>query len=136
MSVSDGITFTPWPHPVMPGFSLPALEAAKCAAKQGDEVFERVHAALYAAYFTHSVNIADPAVLSRVVAEAGADLGRFNADLATGFAREAVIADYETAVSEHGVRAIPTVVVPATGRALVGLVDLPTYRAAFEDAAG
>jgi predicted DsbA family dithiol-disulfide isomerase len=118
MSIEDGITFTPWPHPVMPGHSLPALEAAKCAAKQGDDVFERVHRALYAAYFTHSLNIAD------------------RADLDAGFAREAVAADYEAAVTEHGVRAIPTVVFPETGRALVGLVDLATYRAAVEDAAG
>jgi predicted DsbA family dithiol-disulfide isomerase len=136
MAASDGITFTPWPHPVMPGFSLPALEAAKCAAKQGDEVFEAVHRALFEAYFTRSLNIADPAVLARVVADAGADLTRFEADLATGFAREAVVADYEAAVSEHGVRAIPTVVVPDTGRVLVGLVDLAAYRAAVEDAAG
>ena len=136
MSIGDGITFTPWPHPTMPGFSLPALEAAKCAAKQSDEVFERVHRALYAAYFTRSLDISDAAVLAGLVAEAGGDLARFNADLGTGFAREAVVADYEAAVTEHGVRAIPTVVVPETGRALVGLVDLATYRAAFEDAAG
>ena len=136
MSADDGIVFTPWPHPVMPGHSLPALEAAKCAAKQGDEVFERVHRALYEAYFTHSLNIADPAVLGRIVAGAGADPGRFEADLATGFAREAVMADYEAAVSEHGVRAIPTVVFPETGRELVGLADLGTYRRAIEEAAG
>jgi predicted DsbA family dithiol-disulfide isomerase len=136
MSIGDGITFTPWPHPTMPGFSLPALEAAKCAAKQSDEVFERVHRALYAAYFTRSLDISDAAVLAGLVAEAGGDLARFTADLGTGFAREAVVADYEAAVTEHGVRAIPTVIVPETGRALVGLVDLATYRAAFEDAAG
>ncbi len=136
MSADDGIVFTPWPHPLMPGHSLPALEAAKCAAKQGDEVFERVHRALYQAYFTRSLNIADPAVLARIVGEAGADLTRFEADLGAGFAREAVVADYEAAVTEHGVRAIPTVILPETARALVGLVDLATYRAAVEEAAG
>jgi predicted DsbA family dithiol-disulfide isomerase len=47
-----------------------------------------------------------------------------------------VVADYEAAVSEHGVRAIPTVILPETGRALVGLVDLDAYRRAIEDAAG
>jgi len=136
MSAEDGITFTPWPHPVMPGFSLPALEAAKCIAKQGDEVFERVHMALYEAYFTRSLDIADPGVLARLVGEAGADLARFDADRGAGFARAAVVADYEAAVSEHGVRAIPTVILPETGRALVGLADLATYRAAVEEAAG
>lgn len=136
MSAGDGITFTPWPHDTMPGFSLPALEAAKCAAKQGDEVFERVHRALYEAYFTRSLDIADAAVLSRIAGEAGADLIRFETDRQAGFAREAVIADYEAAVSEHAVRAIPTVILPETGRALVGLVDLAVYRAAIEEAAG
>jgi predicted DsbA family dithiol-disulfide isomerase len=136
MAAGDGITFTPWPHATMPGFSLPALEAAKCAAKQGEAVFERVHRALYEAYFTRSLDIADPAVLSQIVTEAGADLARFEADSQAGFARAAVVADYEAAVTEHGVRAIPTVILPETGRALVGLVDLAVYRAAIEEAAG
>jgi predicted DsbA family dithiol-disulfide isomerase len=136
MSVDDGITFTPWPHASMPGFSMPALEAAKCAAKQGEDVFERVHRALFEAYFTRSLDISAPEILTQVVGEAGADLARFSADLAAGFARPAVLADYEAAVTEHAVRAIPTVVFPETGRALVGLADLATYRAAVEEAAG
>ena len=136
MSAGDGITFTPWPHDTLPGWSLPALETAKCLAKQGEEIFERVHLALYEAFFTRSLNIADSAVLARVAGEAGADLARFEADRRAGFAREAVLADYEAAMTEHGVRAIPTVILPETGRALVGLADLATYRAAIEDAAG
>jgi predicted DsbA family dithiol-disulfide isomerase len=136
MSVGDGIAFTPWPHATLPGFSLPALEAAKCAAKQGEAVFEATHLKLYEAFFTRSLDISDAAVLEGIVAEAGGDLGRFVADRDAGFAREAVIADYEAAVSEHGVRAIPTVIVPDTGRALVGLADLATYRRALEEAAG
>jgi predicted DsbA family dithiol-disulfide isomerase len=135
MSAEDGIVFTPWPHGNLPGWSLPALEAAKCVAKQGDEVFERVHLALYQAFFTRSLDLADRAVLTRVAVEAGADLARFTADLGAGFARQAVMADYEAAVTEHGVRAIPTVIFPETGRALVGLADLATYRAAVEEAA-
>ena len=63
MAAADGITFTPWPHAAMPNCSLPALEAAKCVARQGDALFERVHPALFDAYFTRSRNIADPAVV-------------------------------------------------------------------------
>jgi predicted DsbA family dithiol-disulfide isomerase len=136
MSAADGITFTPWPHESMPGFSLPALETAKCAAKQGEDIFARLHLALYAAYFTRSLNIGDPAVLAELALEAGADLGRLEADRRSGLAREAVLADYEAAVAEHGVRAIPTVILPQTGRALVGLAELAVYRAAVEEAAG
>jgi predicted DsbA family dithiol-disulfide isomerase len=135
MSAADGITFTPWPHPQMPNWSLPALEAAKCAARQSEAVFERTHLALYEAFFTHSRNIAEPAVVREIVGAAGADLARLDADLESGAGREAVVKDYEAAVAE-GVRSIPTVIVPETGRALVGLVDAATYRAAVEEAAG
>ena len=136
MSAGDGIVFNPWPHAALPGWSLPALEAAKIVAKQGDAVFERVHLALYEAFFTRSLDIADPTVLEDVVGEHGADRARFRADREAGFARAAVLADYEAAVNEHGVRAIPTVIVPETGRAIVGLADLAVYRSAIEEAAG
>jgi predicted DsbA family dithiol-disulfide isomerase len=137
MAAADGITFTPWPHDRMPNWSLPALEAVKVVAKQGDDaVFERVHEALFRAFFTESRNIADAAEVERVVAEAGADMARFTADFRAGMGRDAVIADYEAAVTEHGVRSIPTVIFPESGRALVGLADFETYRAALEEAAG
>lgn len=135
MAAVDGVTFTPWPHAAMPNWSLPALEAAKCVARQGDDLFARTSLALFEAYFTQSRNIADPAVVREVVAVAGADLARFDSDLESGAGREAVVKDYEAAVAE-GVRSIPTVIVPDTGRALVGLVDASMYRAAVEEAAG
>ena len=135
MSAADGITFTPWPHERMPNWSVPALEGAKCLLRQGDEVFDRAHLALYAAFFTHSRNIADPAVVREIAAAAGADLVRYDAELESGTGREEIMKDYEAAVAE-GVRAIPAVIVPETGRALVGLADTATYRAAVEEAAG
>ena len=134
MSATDGIHFTPWPHAELPAFSLPALEAAKCAAKQGDELFERVHRSLYEAFFTHNRNIADPQDVAAIIAAAGLDMERFAADFEAGIGREAVISDYEAAVSEHGVRSIPTVIVAETGRVLVGLADYTVYRAAAEEA--
>jgi predicted DsbA family dithiol-disulfide isomerase len=134
MSRDDGVTFTPWPHPEMPGWSLPALEAAKCVAKQGDDAFPRVHLALFRAYFTESRNIGDPNEVIRIVGEQGVDVDRFVADYRAGIGRAAIIADYEAAVNEHGVRSIPTVIVPRTGRYVVGLSDTEEYRAAIEDA--
>jgi predicted DsbA family dithiol-disulfide isomerase len=135
MAAADGIVFTPWPHATMPNWSLPALEAAKCVARQSEAAFERVNLALFEAYFTHSRNIAEPAVVREVVAAAGLDLGRYDADLESGAGREAVVKDYEAAVAD-GIRSIPTVIVPETGRVLVGLVDAAAYRAAVEEAAG
>src|SRR3989442_1573025 len=68
MSAVDGITFTPWPHATMPNWSLPALEAAKCVARQSDELFERVHPRLYEADFTKSLDISDPRLVADVAA--------------------------------------------------------------------
>ena len=135
MSAEDGITFTPWARGSLPAFSLPALEAAKCAAKQGDELFEPVHVSLYRAFFGENRNIADPAEVERIVAEAApVDMARFVADRDLGIGRHAVANDYEAALTEHGVRSIPTVIVAETGRRVVGLADLSIYRAAVEEA--
>ncbi len=136
MSVTDDITFTPWPHAATPGWSLPALEAAKCVARQGRDVFERVDLRLFQAYFTDSVNIGDPAEVTRIVGDSGVDMERFTADYRSGIGRQAVVRDYQAAVEEHGVRSIPTVIATSSGRALVGLADLAAYRALVEESAG
>ncbi|OGK77231.1 MAG: hypothetical protein A2W08_02220 [Candidatus Rokubacteria bacterium RBG_16_73_20] len=134
MSAADGLRFTPWPHERFPGWSLPALEAAKCVAKQDEAAYARLHLRLYEAFFGESQDIADPAVVAALVAEAGADMDRFRLDLEAGLGRQAVGADYEAAVAEHGVRAIPTVIVLETGRVFEGLAPADAYRAAVEDA--
>ena len=131
MSAPDGIRFVPWTRDDYPHWSLPALEAAKCVALQGEEAFERLHLDLYRAYFERGINIANPAELIGVVAEAGADMARFRADLEAGAARAAVRRDFERALSEDRVRAIPTVIVE-TGRRLTGLADIAEYRKAIE----
>jgi predicted DsbA family dithiol-disulfide isomerase len=136
MSAGDGIAFTPWPHADhYPNWSLPALEAAKCVARQGREAFDRIHLRLYEAFFARSRNISDAGEVVKIAGEAGVDAERFVADYRGGVGRDDVVEDYQAAV-EEGVRSIPTVVVPATGRALVGLADIAQYRAAIEEAAG
>jgi len=122
----DGVTFNLWNRDDYPTWSLPALEAAKCVALQGEEAFERLHLRLYAAFFAEGRNIANPDEVAQVVGESGADMARFRADLASGKARAAVLSDYEEAVTQ-GVRAIPTVLLNG-GRRIVGLVDFAEYR--------
>src|SRR5262249_11940704 len=131
----DGIAFNPWPHAEhYPNWSLPGLEAAKCAALQSLEAFDRLHLRLYRAFFTESRNIAEPAEVVKIAGEAGLDAQRFLADYRDGAGRDGVVKAYTEAV-EEGVRSIPTVVFPDTGRALVGLVDLEQYRAAITEVA-
>jgi predicted DsbA family dithiol-disulfide isomerase len=97
----DGLEYRPWPHrDHYPNWSLPALEAAKCAERQGAEAFERLHLALYRALFTESRNIARPDEVVRIAAESGLDTDRFVADYRAGLGRQAVIADYRAAVEE------------------------------------
>jgi len=117
-----------WARPDYPTWSLPALEAAKCVAFQGDEPFEATHLALYAAFFADGVNIGRPEEVTAVVRGVpGVDAERFLADYETGKGRQAVLEDYEAAVREHGVRAIPTVILE-DGRRIVGAVTLDAYR--------
>ncbi len=123
----DGIRFNLWSRDDYPNWSLPALEAAKCVALQGAEAFERLHLMLYEAFFSRGRNIATPDEVIEVVRESGAEMERFRADYESGKAQAWVLQDYEEAVTRHGVRAIPTVVVNA-GRRLVGLVDFAEYR--------
>ena len=134
MAASDGIRFTPWPRQDYPNWSLPALEAAKCAALQDAEAFDRLHVRLYEALFTRSINIANREELVDVVRETGVDIDRFLADFEGGAAREAVLADFKQAVMQDRVRAIPTVIING-GQRITGLTDLPTYRKAIEEAA-
>jgi predicted DsbA family dithiol-disulfide isomerase len=134
MSTADGIRFTPWPHASLPAWSLPAHEAAKCAARQGEETFSRVHLRLYEAFFTESRDIADRDALTRIVSEVeGVDVARFQVDFAAGAGREIAVAEHEAAVGA-GVQAIPAVIVEATGHRLVGLAETATYRQAIAEA--
>src|SRR5262245_50976962 len=103
MAQGDDIEFVPWTRDDYPNWSLPALEAAKCVAREGAEAVERVHLRLYEAFFTHGRNIADPEEVAAIVGESGADMARFLADYRRGDARDEVIADYRGAVEEHAV---------------------------------
>jgi predicted DsbA family dithiol-disulfide isomerase len=119
LAADTGVTFRMWERPDFPTSSMPALEAAKCVLLQGE------------AFFGEGVNIGVPEEVAGVVrAVPGLDVARFLADYETGKGRPAVLDDYETAVREHGVRAIPTVILE-TGRRIVGAVSLAEYRRAI-----
>ena len=134
MAEPDGIVFTMWSRNDYPTWSLPALEAAKCVALQGEEAFRRLHLRLYEAFFTRGVNISVPEEVSRVVRESGADMTRFLADYESGKARDRVLHDYEEAVTREGVRAIPTIIGDG-GQRVVGLVSAVEYRRMLEASA-
>ena len=82
--------------------SLPALEAAKCAAAQGAQAFESYHRALFRAMFAESIDISDYASLSVLAAREGLDADRFRKDLDAGRNKTAVIGEHLEMVVEHG----------------------------------
>ncbi len=102
-----------WKREDFPTCSLPALEAAKCAAFQSDTAFERMHLRLFEAFFVRGKNIGNPdeilEVAEEVAQDVPLDMEMFQKDFESGRARPFVFEDYREALGA-GVHAIPTVI--------------------------
>lgn len=95
--------FEPWaPDKPYISSSLPALEAAKCAALQGPDAFQAYHSALFRAMFVDSIDISDYGQLTGLAALEGLDPERFRHDLDGGQQKVAVIGEHLEMVMEHG----------------------------------
>lgn len=110
----------------LPSSSIPALTAAKCAERQGEEAFERFHERLFTALFRDGLDIGRPHVLRRLARETALDLARFEADYA-GEAYEAVLRDCAEGAAWFGVSGLPTVILNEK-LSLVGAVPTEHYR--------
>ena len=126
MSAPDGVKFTMWARDDFPTWSLPALEAAKCVALQGDEPFERVHLLLFEAFFSKEINIGKREEVIEVVRGAGVDMDRFLKDYDAGTARALVLKEYEEALTTYRVNSIPTVIFDG-GQEIIGATSLDEY---------
>ena len=100
---NDGLEFAPWPEekPV-PHSSIPALEAAKCAALQGEAAFKAYDLALFKAFFQGCQDIADKDVLIALAGRVRLDEDRFKGDLASGSQRQTVMAEFLECLSVFG----------------------------------
>lgn len=110
----------------LPSSSIPALTAAKCAERQGQDAFERFHERLFTAHFRDHLDIGRPDVLRRLVRETALDLARFETDYA-GEAYEAVLRDCAEGAAWFGVSGLPTVILNEK-LSLVGAVPAERYR--------
>lgn len=126
MSAPDGVLFTMWVRDDYPTWSLPALEAAKCVALQGDEAFERVHLLLFEAFFTKGINIGQREEVIQVVRGASVDMDRFLKNYDAGTARAQVLKEYEEALTTYHVNSIPTVIFDG-GQKVIGATSLDEY---------
>lgn len=108
--VADGVAYRMWDREDYPTWSLPALEAAKWAAARGADAFERMHFALFEAFFAKGRNIASREEVLAVVREAGLDPGGLPQDFESARFRPEVLREYQEAQDRYGITAIPTVV--------------------------
>ncbi len=127
----EDIAWNIWQRDDYPNWSLPALEAAKCAALQGEAAFEDVHFRLFHGFFEHGVNIANIDELLDLVRQAPLDFARFIDDFDSGVTRRNVLDEYEEAVNTYRVYAIPTVIFP-DGERVVGAVPSAEYEKVLE----
>jgi len=115
----------------LPASSLPALTAVKCAERQGDVAFRRLHERLYLAHFRDNLDIGRQDVLWRLARESGLDMARFAEDHAAGEAYEAALRDYAEGMAWFGVSAVPTVIFNEKV-SLVGAVSVERYRSLLD----
>ena len=114
----------------LPSSSVPALTAAKCAERQGEERFQRFHARLFLAQFRDNADIGRPDVLWTIARDAGCDMDVFRSDYA-GDGYQAMLRDYAEGAAWFGVSALPTVVFNEK-LSLVGAVPVERYRLLVE----
>ncbi len=126
MSAPDGVRFTMWARDDYPTWSLPALEAAKCIALQGDDAFERLHLLLFEAFFSKGINIGKREEVIKVVRGAGVDMDRFLKDYDAGTARAQILKEYEEAITAYQVNSIPTVIFDG-GQKVIGATSINEY---------
>lgn len=131
-SMPESAVFRPWPaDKPYPQWSLPALEAAKWAAAQGEDAFARLDARLFDAFFAEGQDISQPEVLAAVATEVGLPGEDLPPCLAQGTYREAVFADFAEAINAYGITAIPAVVMP-DGEVIFGAVPRSRYEQSIE----
>jgi hypothetical protein len=100
--------FAPFSGADWPTTTLPAFEAAWCAARQGDDALYTYDLAIRRAFFAESRNIGQRDVLLDIAREAGLDRARLERDLAGGDARAEVLADAQLGREQYRVRGTPT----------------------------
>jgi predicted DsbA family dithiol-disulfide isomerase len=100
--------FAPYQGDDWPTTTLPAFEAAWCAARQGDAALANFDLRVRQAFFAESRNIGRWDVLREIAEEIGLDPQRFDQDAASGQARSAVVEDARLGRERYRVRGTPT----------------------------
>jgi predicted DsbA family dithiol-disulfide isomerase len=101
-------TFAPYRGDDWPTTTMPAFEAAWCAARQGEEALANYDLRVRHAFFAEGRNIGRWEVLREIAEEVGLDRQRFDQDAASGEARPAVVEEARLGRERYRVRGTPT----------------------------
>ena len=110
-----------------PTTTLPAFDAAWCAAQQGEAAGLDYDLRVRRAFFAEGRNIRSDSILLEIAQEAGLDIPEFKRLRDSGCAREAVLAEAHEGRERYSVRGTPTVMLPDGQRLRVSLA-FPTLR--------
>jgi predicted DsbA family dithiol-disulfide isomerase len=100
--------FKPFEGGDWPTTTLPAFEAAWCAARQDETVFLEFDLRVRKAFFAEGRNIGKRDVLVELASEVGLDVDTFIRDSDSGRAREAVLEEARLGQERYNVRGTPT----------------------------
>jgi predicted DsbA family dithiol-disulfide isomerase len=100
--------FAPYPNDDWPTTTLPAFEAAWCAARQGEQALANYDLRVRHAFFAEGRNIGRWDVLREIAEAVGLDRQRFDQDVASGEARTAVVEEARLGRERYRVRGTPT----------------------------
>lgn len=128
----EGICFNPWnddvPYPVT---SMPALRASYCVRLQSAEAFEKLHLAIFKAFFDECRNIQEEKLLFGLVKATGVDMKRFRADYKKAAVDEEIMADHLYYTENFLGWGIPLALV-GDKFPLAGAVPIEMYRRAID----
>jgi predicted DsbA family dithiol-disulfide isomerase len=139
--------FAPYPADDWPTTTLPAFEAAWCAAQHGEDAYLAYDLRVRRAFFAEGRNIGRRDVLQELAQDVGLDLADWTRALDSGEARTAVLEECRLGRERYAVRGTPTVMLPdgtkvrppiafprMRGRQIVGVQPLPCCGDACLDA--
>ena len=106
-SQEPSATFAPYRGDDWPTTTLPAFEAAWCAARQGETALVTYDLRVRQAFFAEGRNIGRRDVLQEIARETGLDRERFEHDFNSGKARPAVVEEARLGRERYQVRGTP-----------------------------
>lgn len=122
-----GAAFARYPADDWPATTLPAFQAAWCAAQQSAEAYYDLDLRIRRAFFAQGRNIGQREVLLEIAREAGLDMPRFTDLFESEQARAAVLQEFQLGRERYRVRGTPTIML-SDGTRLRHPIAFPVMR--------